>query len=505
MDLMANKNNYEGPLTSIYNKNQFQNSLLKQLFIDNLKHPKLRTPLEEILRTYEKSFQNINNFNNYMIADLLNLLNDKKTTLFKNPIFIFLLLKILIKLLLKSNNRHINNSLQKIELMENIKDLENKLKIAGNKDYLKNFKNSFLAVKSFTFGMSEIMDQETANFQNKIKNFKEQFKNRIIHLEQKFQMKPTTSQKNHHFTNQSFFKPLNLKKNRMEFINKRNFQEFSMNPSIFKMGRPKILPFKLKSSKMDFANMNLLIPNNKPIHSLGKKAKYVNECLIPNTKTSVGFTIKKYDESSEPTQFPIPNKKSESLIKQPVNFEHKEPKFPKEILLKTNIKKNSSCFIIKDRKQWSTKKAFFCWDNSKNLQTVVSDLVFHLSSLFGNLISPQELIIKNIRIKAFTKSITKPNLLAVKIDISSRYKTLVEESWKEGSPSEYFKFKIDLLKKNTIRFWDEGSQRDRSISIKNLFKSPARYNFSQANHYYKSDTLNKKNLNMLIFQKLGRT
>lgn len=160
--------------------------------------------------------------------------------------------------------------------------------------------------------------------------------------------------------------------------------------------------------------------------------------------------------------------------------------------------------MIKDRKQWSTKKAIFCWDNNYNLQIVTSELVLYLSNLFGNIISPQEIIVQSIKIKAFTKSSTQPNLLAVKLEVSDRYKSLVEESWKEGSPSDYFKFKIDLLKKNSIRYWNHITQSNNDLPIKNLFKSPARYNFSQANHYYKSDILNKNRVNNLIIRKLTR-
>lgn len=109
-----------------------------------------------------------------------------------------------------------------------------------------------------------------------------------------------------------------------------------------------------------------------------------------------------------------------------------------------------------------------------------------------------------MEVKAFTKSSSKPNLLAIKIKFNPRYRKLVEEAWKKGSPSEFFRSKIDLMKKNYIKFWNSELGKKVDQPIKNFEKSPARYNFSQANHQFATKIFKMEILNYMIIEKLEK-
>lgn len=159
-----------------------------------------------------------------------------------------------------------------------------------------------------------------------------------------------------------------------------------------------------------------------------------------------------------------------------------------------------------DLRYWTLKKAIFCWDGNTNLEIVYKEFVKNLSRLLGDLVSPKEPVVQDLSIKAFTKSSTRQNLLAVKMVLNPRYKSLIEQSWKNGSPSDFFKLKIDLIKKSAILH--KPSEEDGPVEreIKNMKKFPARYNFSQATYNFTSDYVNKETINrgILAFLKKFR-
>lgn len=404
----------------------------------------------------------------------------------------------------RGKNKILQSKNEKNMILEEMKMLRTQFKKAQLDYENKQFATSFLAVKSFTFGMAEIMDKETIRFKQKLKIFQKSFKKKINKLENK--LGPNTkyvSQKV--FTNRSRygFKPVTPNPN-LRDTRKRSFGDFknSQLDSLFKKKVPSLVGASPKLFS-PYPNLPFFdLKNGSNMNSFNSKSK--NMISMPEIKTPFSVHLGILQESLEKQEKPSKAESSLFVKESPLNFEQNEVEIPKGIKRVPSNKKNSSCFVIKDRKQWSTKKAIFCWDNKANLEIITSELVHHLSNLFGNIISPQELIVRSIKIKAFTKSTTQPNLLAVKLEVSERYKSLVEESWKEGSPSHYFKFKIDLLKQNYIRYWNEITNSDTDLSVKNLFKSPARYNYSQANHYYKSEILNKETVNLRMFRKLKK-
>jgi hypothetical protein len=83
----------------------------------------------------------------------------------------------------------------------------------------------------------------------------------------------------------------------------------------------------------------------------------------------------------------------------------------------------------------------------------------------------------------------------VKIEFNERFREIIESEWKNGSPSKYFKFKIDLRKEDHINVKMNERAKAVSIRIKKIEKYPARFNYSQASHEFISSALNKEALN----------
>lgn len=121
-----------------------------------------------------------------------------------------------------------------------------------------------------------------------------------------------------------------------------------------------------------------------------------------------------------------------------------------------------------------------------------------------SLLKPQSIIVTSLTMKAFTKSKNKPNLIAIKLTINSEYKKLVEQAWRCSSPSNYFKFKVDLLLNNSIKRIPDQKSSETSLAVKKLQRFPARYNFSQANHVFFHRFLNKDVINKhIMFIRFG--
>lgn len=148
-----------------------------------------------------------------------------------------------------------------------------------------------------------------------------------------------------------------------------------------------------------------------------------------------------------------------------------------------------------DLKFWNSRKALFCFDGEFNLKWVCSEMALSLAQMKLPLLRENETVCTGLLIKAFTKSASKQNLLAVKIEFNERFREIIESEWKNGSPSKYFKFKIDLRKNDGINVKVGESAKTINIRIKKIEKYPARFNYSQASHEFLSPALNKDALN----------
>ena len=105
----------------------------------------------------------------------------------------------------------------------------------------------------------------------------------------------------------------------------------------------------------------------------------------------------------------------------------------------------------------------------------------------------REEICQRMEIKAFTKSNNRQNLLVLKIKFNEHYTSIIENGWRDGSPSKYFRFKADLRENDSIKV--KAVHQTMNVRVTKMEKFPARYNFSQASHMYFSEFLNKDTLN----------
>ena len=150
------------------------------------------------------------------------------------------------------------------------------------------------------------------------------------------------------------------------------------------------------------------------------------------------------------------------------------------------------------RQLWNSKKAVFCWSGEGNLKQIFDDIVDHIYCLFGSVIAPKESIFKSFKIKSFSPCNNKPKLLAINLKFNPRYKDIIESSWKYESPSDFFKFKIDLNKNPSIKSWNHKTKSHDLLPIHKFKGNPGRYNFSQASYNYKSDILTCEKLNLKL-------
>ena len=148
-----------------------------------------------------------------------------------------------------------------------------------------------------------------------------------------------------------------------------------------------------------------------------------------------------------------------------------------------------------DLKYWNSRKALFCFDGDCNLRWVCSEMALSIAKMKLPLLEEDETICSSLLIRAFTKSASKQNLLAVKIEFNERFREILESEWKNGSPSRYFRFKIDLKKDNSVFVKISDTMKPVCIRIKKIERFPARYNYSQASHEFISTALNKESLN----------
>jgi hypothetical protein len=162
--------------------------------------------------------------------------------------------------------------------------------------------------------------------------------------------------------------------------------------------------------------------------------------------------------------------------------------------------------LIQSRKKqlWNSKKPIFCWDGEINLEIISKHLVHFISKQFSNCLISDSDLVNDIKIRSFTKSDFRPNLLVFLIDFNPRYKHIIEQKWQCGSPSNYFKFKIDLMKNNSISLWNQFKEREDDLEIQLFNKSSSRYNFSQAIYKFTCRLLNAKNINLMIHQKIKK-
>lgn len=153
-------------------------------------------------------------------------------------------------------------------------------------------------------------------------------------------------------------------------------------------------------------------------------------------------------------------------------------------------------------KMWNSNKPIFCWDGDFNLDIVCEHFCLYVSELFGKKPHSNAKIIREMTVRQFTMFKKKPNLVAFKVKLGSKFKLMVESAWEKGSPSKYFKFKVDLAEEARICLWNRFEEIDEEREITSFEKTPGRYNISQAKYVLSCDNLSVENLNKKIIQKI---
>ena len=478
-------------------------SKIKEMMRAKFKNVSLGSVSIEKIALLENSIR-FQRFDYYeIICEVLLILTTNSSDLFQKKCFMMKLIKLILKLLVIINENYLKSQRDIGETRRDIFNLRTELNRIRIECENRLNQQNILAVKSFTFGMAEIISQETNKLRSKLDRFKESFRRRLMILENKY-FDPSQHDMNKHLNKKKCSNGKTSGFNSLSF-SKRCFlikKAFDMGQKNEEKGRFEGRFKKVKNNRL-FSNeefnaftapRNPMIPK---IRTLNYSGLFMTALENINTAFD-GWVEKPQIINSEQKQrhlTKIDDKKINEIIKN-------NPKSLKMVKEETEIK-SSIGFEIKDRMFWNYKKAIFCWDKEQNIQIVCKEIANHLISLLGTIVSPQEPIVQDLKVKSFTKSLINPNLLAIKIIINSRYRELVREAWKKGSPSEFFKFKIDLLKQNSLRFWDSSVRKCVDLPIKNIQKMPARYNYSQAHNPLNSRFLNKFNINSQILIKFN--
>ena len=147
---------------------------------------------------------------------------------------------------------------------------------------------------------------------------------------------------------------------------------------------------------------------------------------------------------------------------------------------------------------WTSCKGIFCWSGTTNLKLVADDFAKHICNSVRLFATVDEQVVAKLSARAFTKAKDRPNVLIFRVKLHPKYKDLVESGWGGGSPSEYFKFKIDLDKEHRIRLWNLFTRAHEQREVPKYGSSRNRYSVSQANYVYESEFLSSEYINAQI-------
>lgn len=307
----------------------------------------------------------------------------------------------------------------------------------------------------------------------------------------------------------------NLKKVKRDFskfgsmLLKRSFEEREqiMQKLFFKKKRLTKLHSALEMENNYSNDATLKDPNKR---NFGKtptypKEKEIEVYQIHKSSSKLKDSLYKYEQKlpkhqiRETKETTLKNLKenllnNQSEKKTPVNSKTHSITLNKEQgdIVKSVFSKNQLPYY-----QWNSYKPLFFWDGYSNLKIVSKEISTHIAKLFKGFRAPSEAIIKSIQIKAFTKKKRKPNLLILIMHVNPRYEELINKAWKYGSPSDYFKFKIDLKQAPKIKCWYRFLNERETREILTFKNCPGRFNFSQAFYDIKSKSLSCQKINQM--------
>lgn len=326
------KENVSGILAESENlKESGRESKIKKYFQQKLNSEKLGVSIQENIKNLEKKMKTSQKSSSEMTSEILLLIYRHSAEFIKNPNCIFQLIKLLSKMCIKSKNQLLRFDLEKNMILDDMKNLKAEFQKAKSDYETKKYANSFLAVRSFTFGMAEIMDKETLRLKSQLKSFQNTFQKKINRLENKLDPAAKYAP-NKIFTSKSkySFKPVTPNENMLK-NSKRNFSEFQ-NSHLDSLFKKKMPPLFTSSPKMFSPCPNIPFFDPKKgsnLNSLNSKSK--NMISMPEIKTPFSVKLGILQDGSDHQEL-FKKEDSSIFVKQsPLNFEHNEVEIPEGI------------------------------------------------------------------------------------------------------------------------------------------------------------------------------
>ena len=494
-------------------------SKLSTLILNELKTPEKKEDCPPIM-DFQKIVSEISEQNSQSIlAKVLSTLFCNLSKITEHPDQLILCIEALTSMMMNLNNfevkfREKNEKLtqENVELAKENENLKKMVKKFENGNDIAKWIKEIREIKNYSQSMISIYEKETEKMRIKLKAYKKAVNQQLDNLHSKLGFStngindpifdPDTNGDNANpaliMDHDSGLFSVN------EQLNKPNFPSelsnpFDHNQNFQKNGffNPIGMSTIRKDNHSGFMGENLLTP------SVVRKGQELNQhsnnldmrINLGNNEYQNFFTpIKNEDNPSNVSHNLLMKRNSEIMMQSSVPEDPKLKNFD-SVSKQSVTSKKSRNVKRQDLRYWTLKKAIFCWDGDFNLEIVYKEFVKHFGTLLGDLISPKEPVIEALKIKAFTKSTSRPNLLAVKVTVNPRYKSIIEQTWKNGSPSNFFKLKIDLIKNNSITFKSSAQNLAQNRGVKNMKKFPARYNFSQATYNFHSLSVNKETIN----------
>lgn len=423
---------------------------------------------EKIMRTGQRMNSEVLFCKNFSIGRLsyfLHGLTGFSKDVLQNPKIILLWLKILIKMV--------------VRLQQQKKILISKNKLLKSRRFeprLDDFSVELFKLNEISTAISRF-HLDHLNFFDDLELRHKKFKREMDHLKQNLETKIKLGKKNF-----SKFKTF-------EFLD-RQFQQNSSS--------------KIETSPITKIPKQKLNKNLSKTQKVPLTVKLEKDHLQPKTPKNKKIGLRNASVSSKNHR----KKKSNKILKNRKSNIRRR-KFSSPNLEEWTSEQNSPQVLPKKQplktnptRVWNSNKPIFCWDGDFNLQIVAEHLTLYISELFSTKLHSNAKVIREIFIKKFTMFKRKPNLVAFTLKFGPKFKFLVESAWENGSPSKYFKFKVDLAEKAQIFLWNEFEERDQERTIASFDKTPGRFNISQAKYVFELQKMSVESLNKKIIQKI---
>lgn len=360
----------------------------------------------------------------------------------------------------------------------------------------KQAKLEILSMKTFSFGTIKILENRVLKFQKNMRNFSSILNDKLDNLVKRadLTLKKATDSK-------ISLKKVKKPKLKNEDKTSADQSEISFEPGIIsKIGETGLI-IKPKPIKSRQKGLN---------SNFGAKERKLSIGRIPvvckNRLLQMSPFLNSFVEN------PVRNQKGKMKLENMFG----KSKIGQKLLTKNNEKlnknKNSFIFGFQSRqiqqkldKRFSKlkfessndRKIFFCWDGEDNLKKVLLELAKHFSELFQNKKS-NSCVVQKLRIRRLINWETDPNLLALDLKLNDEVANLVGKKWAWKSPSNFFKFRRDLVRNNRISWLNSTEKKEIGVETRDLAKVAPGFKFEGLGSVFQSEVLNGKVLNRVL-------